>query len=74
MLTPKHEPWLFDLKKDPNELVNQVMNPEYHEVLKNLAEQLLSYGKQRSDDRINNPFIRGDLAWATGNADAYPTR
>lgn len=51
-------PWLTDLSKDSDELVNCFDNPEYNNVVKELSQQLIIYGWQYNDHRINNPNIK----------------
>ncbi len=41
---------LFDLEKDPNELVNQVDNPAYQTIVKDLKKELKALQKQYGDD------------------------
>ncbi|VGO20489.1 sulfatase-like hydrolase/transferase [Pontiella sulfatireligans] len=40
ILDKKETPWLIDLEKDPDELVNQYNNPEYKEIAKRLQDEL----------------------------------
>ncbi|MHC4603528.1 MAG: sulfatase/phosphatase domain-containing protein [Planctomycetota bacterium] len=54
----KDDPWLFDLDKDPDELINFYKNPAYHDIVRTLAGQLLDYGKKFQDSRIDNPKLQ----------------
>ncbi|MCC8154730.1 MAG: sulfatase-like hydrolase/transferase [Tannerellaceae bacterium] len=60
-------PWLTDLSKDPDELVNCYFNPEYSKIVKELANELVKYGKSYNDTRIYHPHIRKELERVTGN-------
>ena len=40
VLSPSDKPWLFDLEKDPNELVNYYNNPEYKQIADRLTNEL----------------------------------
>ena len=59
--SPQDKPWLFDLQKDPDEMINMYDKPEYKSILKQLAAQLLTYGSKYNDPRINVPSIRAEL-------------
>lgn len=41
VLSPKDVPWLFDVKKDPDELINFAKNPEYAGIAAQLEKELL---------------------------------
>ena len=41
---------LYDLEKDPNEMINQYQNPEYSSVIKGLKKELNSLQKQYNDN------------------------
>ena len=58
-------PWLYDLKKDPDELINYYNDPAYAKILKKLAGDLLGYGKDFNDPRINTPQTSKQLAKAS---------
>ncbi|MCZ6855861.1 MAG: sulfatase [Gammaproteobacteria bacterium] len=55
------EPWLFDLQKDPDELVNQYDKPDYHGITRMLARQLADYGQRFADIRITNARIQAQI-------------
>jgi len=52
------EPWLIDVKNDPNELTNLAGRSEYVDVMKELTTELLAYGKEYNDPYIDNPRIQ----------------
>ena len=60
------EPWFFDLKKDPNELVNEFHNPEYDNVIKGLSLSLLEYGSKYNDPRMNEEKIKSEINTVIG--------
>ncbi len=55
--SPQEKPWLFDLKKDPNELTNLIDNPEYRDVAKNLTAELDKYFKTHDSKYANQPEV-----------------
>ena len=58
---PKDEPWLFDLKKDPDEVRNFYDDPAYKDVSRDLARELLAYGEKYNDPRVRHAEIRAQL-------------
>ncbi|WP_372806486.1 sulfatase [Pontiella sp.] len=42
VLSPSDDPWLFDLEKDPDELVNFYARPEYRAVAKKMQAELIA--------------------------------
>ncbi|UCE50564.1 MAG: sulfatase-like hydrolase/transferase, partial [Phycisphaerales bacterium] len=50
----KDVPWLFDLKKDPDELANFFDDPQYRDVVKNLTTELIAYCKRYDDPRLED--------------------
>jgi len=40
VLSPKDKPWLFDLQKDPDELINFYNNPEYSKIAQEIEKEL----------------------------------
>ena len=52
---------LFDLEKDPGELVNLVDNPDYKEILTDLKSELISQREKFGDsDELSEKFIKGN--------------
>ena len=49
------EPWLLDIEADPDEIVNYFASPEYEDVKKRLARELLVYNEKfnEGDDKIS---------------------
>ena len=56
VMSPLDKPWLFDLKNDPDELVNFYNNPNYSEIAKSLKKEL--YVQM---ERYNEPLQISDL-------------
>lgn len=54
-------PWLTDMEKDPDELVNCYANPDYKETVARLKKKLMDYGTRFRDPRIQNPKIQKEL-------------
>ncbi|NLR91502.1 sulfatase family protein [Flammeovirga agarivorans] len=46
VVSPSDEPWLFDLEKDPDELVNYYNDPEYKSIAKRLKDELYPQMKE----------------------------
>lgn len=40
VLSPQDKPWLFDLEKDPDELINFYMDPEYKKIADRMSKEL----------------------------------
>ena len=56
--------WLFDLKKEPEELTNFFNDPEYREVVRRLSSELLRYCKRHNDPALEDPQIRAAITAA----------
>jgi uncharacterized sulfatase len=67
-------PWLFDLEKDPDELVNAFSAPAYRETVRELSRHLADYGKKYNDPRAANADIQADLEWAIGGTGPYVSK
>jgi arylsulfatase A-like enzyme len=52
------EPWLIDLKNDPNELANLFGQPAHKERTRWMSERLLAYGKAHNDEYLDIPRVR----------------
>lgn len=54
-------PWLTDLRKDPDELINRYYDSAYKEIVLQLADELKAYGEQFNDPRIFHPKIQCEI-------------
>ena len=54
-------PWLTDMEKDPDELVNCYGDPNYRETVVWLKKKLIEYGTRFKDPRIRNSKIEKEL-------------
>jgi len=61
VISTNDEPWLFDLKNDPDELVNAFGNPENHQITKFLAQELIAYGKAFHDPYLKEAALTKQL-------------
>lgn len=52
------EPWLIDLKNDPNELTNLISRREHWELARWMTERLVAYGRTCQDDYPSIPRIQ----------------
>jgi uncharacterized sulfatase len=59
------EPWLFDLKTDPDEMANQFKNPEYREVVRSMSAELIAYGNKYNDPRARDAKVAAELKEAS---------
>ncbi|VGO22454.1 sulfatase family protein [Pontiella sulfatireligans] len=57
VLSHKDVPWLFDLKKDPNELTNFATNPEYARIVQSMEKELDKRIKHFNDPVLKNKII-----------------
>lgn len=64
VISNSDKPWLFDLERDPDELVNFVDFPAYRDVLKKMGSQLKRYVKEFSDPMSGNNKVMGDIDWS----------
>ena len=53
VLSQVDDPWLFDLHKDPDELVNVYADPEYKEIAEKFKAELIA-----QIERYNEPALR----------------
>ncbi len=71
VLSPRDEPWLFDLETDPDELRNCFRHGDYREVVRTLSRQVVAYCKAHGDAYGRAPRIRADLAWGAEGTGPY---
>ncbi|MGY5351037.1 sulfatase-like hydrolase/transferase [Wenyingzhuangia sp. IMCC45533] len=57
-IIPKQKPWLFDIKKDPNELINFIDDSQYSDIIVKLSKELRNYMEISGD---NNPKIEQEI-------------
>ncbi len=62
--SPQDRPWLFDLKKDPNELTNLFSRTEYQDVVRRLTRELIEYCREFNDPAGNDPNMSPEMAAA----------
>ncbi len=68
---PQCEPWLIDLKKNPDELTNSFTDPAYREELRTLAKALRDYCKTYGDCAYKNAAIKHDIDFAADGKGKY---
>jgi hypothetical protein len=67
VLSPSDDPWLFDLERDPDELVNFYTNPEYKPVAEKMQAELMAQMKKYAEPAL----AQGNLVLeAGGTADS----
>lgn len=52
------EPWLIDLKNDPQELSNQFPNTDHAKLVRTMTQKLQAYARVHNDPYLRNPQIR----------------
>ena len=62
------QPWLYDLKTDPDELHNKFINPDFEKIVRRLTVKLGAYAKRHNDPYAADPQIKADMAQALGQA------
>ena len=67
-------PWLFDLKRDPDEVINLFEHEGYRDVIKNLSKSLAEYGKKYDDPFASIPSLKKDIQWGINGKGEYPGR
>ena len=65
------DPWLFDLAKDPDELVNFFGNPAYRETIRGLSRDIIQYAREHRDPYASNAKVKADLDWAAHGTGEY---
>lgn len=68
---PFSDPWLYDLKKDPDEIINFISEAKYREKIRELSKDLLDYGKKYNDEYIKIARIKADMDWAINGQGPY---
>ena len=58
---PSSEPWLLDLEKDPDELVNFFTNPSYREIIRDMAKSLQKYAADYNDPFYDHPHMKAEI-------------
>ncbi len=53
VLSCRDTPWLFDLKEDPNEMINKYSDPQYKDIAKKLQAELLRQMEQYAEPAID---------------------
>ncbi len=61
---PQCEPWLIDLKKNPDELTNSFADPAYRDELRAMGKALRDYCTTYGDCAIKNPAIKAAIDFA----------
>jgi len=64
-------PWLFDLEKDPDELINFFGDPAYRETVRELSREIVQYAKKHADPYARNAKVKADLDWAVAGTGEY---
>ncbi len=74
VMATNDRPWLFDLERDPDEVLNMINNVAYREIARELAKELENYGATFNDPRASAPSLAADLKWAAHGNGPYPGR
>ena len=63
------QPWLFDLKNDPDELQNAFSNAESKPIIQKLTRHMTDYAKRNNDPYADQKQIKSDMSQALGQAE-----
>ena len=66
------QPWLFDLERDPDELINMIDNSAYRAIATDLGVKLEAYCNEFKDPRLESPRIAADIDWLARGKGPYP--
>ena len=66
IVSHQDEPWLLDLREDPDEVTNFFGDERHGVVVKELARELIEYGRRYGDPCTCNPKVAGALKRAAG--------
>lgn len=61
ILSSEDDPWLLDLKQDPDELHNHILEPGNEEIVRDLAIKLRAYATEFQDLFLQNTKMSDDL-------------
>jgi arylsulfatase A-like enzyme len=62
IVSAQDDPWLFDLERDPDEVINQFNHAAYRETVQSMAQELKTYC-----ETYNDPFFENDKIKTTIN-------
>ena len=62
VLSSSEDPWLLDLKEDPDELTNFIRGLRHREIAGSLARDLMNYGREFRDPYCAHPTVKAQLA------------
>ncbi len=68
---PQCEPWLIDLKKNPDELTNSFADPAYRDELRAMGKALRDYCKTYDDCAYKNAAIKHDIDFSADGKGKY---
>ncbi len=69
VLSPSDDPWLFDLEKDPDELINFYNDPEYAPIAERFQSELVAQMKRYGEPALENV----NLVYETGGSGGKKT-
>ena len=71
VVSSNDQPWLFDLERDPDEMINMISSPGYREIGMKLGAELENYGKKFKDPRLESAKVKADLNWVARGKGSY---
>ena len=71
VVSPHDIPWLFDLKRNPDEMMNFFTDAAYRETARDLAKELKGYGEKFGDKSLEVAAVQADLEWAISGKGDY---
>lgn len=74
VVSERDPPWLFDLERDPDEVINFFEHDGYRKTVQRMASSLVQYSKDHADPFFQGEKLRADLDWAVSGTGKYPGR
>ena len=71
VISSNDSPWLFDLERDPDEMINVASHAGYRETVQGMGKQLLNYCETYADPFVDSEKVKRDLEWAISGQGEY---
>ena len=64
IFSSRDAPWMFDLQRDPDEVINVASQPAYRTILQEMAGKLVDYDQKFDDPFMDSPKLKKDIEQA----------
>jgi uncharacterized sulfatase len=71
VISASSKPWMFDLQRDPDEMINMLDNPAYRETASQLGKAMKNYVETFDDPMKNSAKAMSDIQWAIDGTGPY---